>query len=194
MKIYRRDVLIVSFLINAALFSFLFFSSNVTDRQDALKKTATQTQSNTEAIAKTETPAPAASLSQRSIVSQAHPEYRTIIVKEGDFLAKIARKHQTSVDKIIKMNQLQSHRLKPGQELKLPLEAPSPVASTQNTAPSSAQSAPLQQEEYYTVQSGDNPWLIAKKHKVSLKNLLQINNLNDESAKNLKVGDKIRIR
>lgn len=194
MKIYRRDVLIVSFLINAALFSFLFFSSNVTDQRNLSKIKASQTQSDIETVAKTETPTPTASTSQRSIASQANPESRTIIVKEGDFLAKIARKHQTSVDKIIQMNQLQSHRLKPGQELKLPLEAPSPIASTKNTAPSIAQSEPLQQEEYYTVQSGDNPWLIAKKHKVSLKNLLQINNLNDESAKNLKVGDKIRIR
>ncbi len=39
----------------------------------------------------------------------------------------------------------------------------------------------------YVVQSGDNPWLIAKNHGISLEALMAANKIKD--AKNLKIGD-----
>ena len=45
--------------------------------------------------------------------------------------------------------------------------------------------------EEYVVQSGDNPWLIAKNHGVSLPTLLKINDIKD--AKKLKVGDVLKL-
>jgi LysM repeat protein len=45
----------------------------------------------------------------------------------------------------------------------------------------------------YTVQSGDNPERIARRHRVRLSDLLKINNLNEEQAKNLKVGQVLYI-
>lgn len=43
----------------------------------------------------------------------------------------------------------------------------------------------------YVVKSGDNPWLIAKNHGVSLQSLLELNDIKD--AKNLKVGDVLKL-
>ena len=43
----------------------------------------------------------------------------------------------------------------------------------------------------YVVQSGDNPWLIAKNHGVTLQALLEVNDIKD--AKNLKVGDILKL-
>jgi len=48
--------------------------------------------------------------------------------------------------------------------------------------------------DFYIVRSGDNPWTIAKKFGISFEHLLTLNNLDDVSAKNLKIGQTIRIR
>lgn len=49
-------------------------------------------------------------------------------------------------------------------------------------------------EEWYTIKSGDNPWKIAKTQKIKFDDLLKLNGLNEERARNLKPGDRIRIR
>jgi LysM repeat protein len=55
--------------------------------------------------------------------------------------------------------------------------------------------APAQTEVvYYTIKGGDNPWKIAKQYGVNVDDLLKLNGLNDERAKNLKPGDKIRVK
>ncbi|MGR3912496.1 MAG: LysM peptidoglycan-binding domain-containing protein [Candidatus Rhabdochlamydia sp.] len=105
---------------------------------------------------------------------------REVIVKKGDVLEKIARHHLVTVSDIIELNQLSSTNLKIGQVLKIP-------ASTK-------QSAPVKEEGYYTVKAGDNPWMIAVKHRMKVEDLLKLNHLNEESAKRLKAGDKIRIQ
>jgi LysM repeat protein len=43
----------------------------------------------------------------------------------------------------------------------------------------------------YTVQAGDNPWSIAKKHGVKLEDLLKANEIKD--PKNLKIGDVLKL-
>ncbi|MDF1738014.1 MAG: LysM peptidoglycan-binding domain-containing protein [Verrucomicrobiales bacterium] len=48
------------------------------------------------------------------------------------------------------------------------------------------QAAPEGPKEY-VIQSGDNPWLIAKNHGISLEALMAANKIKD--AKNLKIGD-----
>lgn len=61
------------------------------------------------------------------------------------------------------------------------------------TAPQSApQSVP--KEQFYTVRSGDNPWTIARKFHISFEKLLELNNLNESKARNLKIGQKLKIR
>lgn len=114
-----------------------------------------------------------------------------VTVKKGDSLAKIAKAHNTSVEEIVKHNQLQGSFLKIGQVLKLP-EKKSAV-SKQAPIPAfeeKAESSPV----YYTVKSGDNPWGIAVKHHMKMEELLKLNQLNEEKARRLKPGDRLRIR
>ena len=49
-------------------------------------------------------------------------------------------------------------------------------------------------DQYYTIKSGDNPWKIARQYNVGFEDLLKLNNLDEEKARNLKIGDKIRVR
>ena len=113
-------------------------------------------------------------------------------VKKGDSLEKIAKAHHTTVDEIIRLNQLPSSFLRVGQTLKLPAErtihgtakAKSPVVEHRADG----------QPEYYTVKVGDNPWTIAMKHHMKVDELLKVNGLNEEKARRLKPGDRLRIR
>lgn len=115
---------------------------------------------------------------------------REMLVKKGDTLEKIAKAHKTTVDEIIKLNRLPSSFLRVGQTLKLPAEraVARPTAKTIEK--------PVQQEgpDYYTVKVGDNPWTIAMKHHLKVEELLKLNGLNEEKARKLKPGDRLRIR
>lgn len=53
---------------------------------------------------------------------------------------------------------------------------------------------PVEKPEFYTVQNGDSPWKIAKKCNIKVEDLLRLNNLDEEKARNLKIGQKLRIR
>jgi len=65
-------------------------------------------------------------------------------------------------------------------------------AETISVAPAPLPVVP--EEEWYVMRSGDNPWKVAKTHKIKFDDLLKLNGLNEERARNLKPGDRIRIR
>lgn len=112
-----------------------------------------------------------------------------VVVKKGDTLEKIAKAQKTTVDEIIKTNHLPSSFLRVGQVLKIPAARAS-VQVAKGKAPEKAESAP----DYYTVKVGDNPWTIAMKNHIKVDELLKMNALNDEKARKLKAGDRLRIR
>ncbi|MBU6383260.1 MAG: LysM peptidoglycan-binding domain-containing protein [Verrucomicrobia bacterium] len=109
-----------------------------------------------------------------------------VVVKKGDSLEKIARANRVSVDEIIKLNHLPSSFLKIGQVLKLPTEKALPKVSESKALESNP--------EYYTIKVGENPWAIAQRHHMKLDELLKLNGLNEEKARKLKAGDRLRIR
>jgi LysM repeat protein len=111
-----------------------------------------------------------------------------VVVKKGDTLEKIAKAQKTTVDEIIKLNHLPSSFLRVGQALRMPPEKP--VA----THVASAQPVDKGGQDYYTVKVGDNPWTIAMKNHIKVEELLKLNALNDEKARKLKAGDRLRIR
>lgn len=118
--------------------------------------------------------------------------YVEVTVKRGDVLSKIAQSNHTTVESIKKANRLNSEKLSIGQVLRVPVGAPKkPIAAIAPVAPL-APSLPTE-PEYYVVKSGDNPWKIAKQFHVKFEDLLKLNNLDEEKARNLKVGDKIRV-
>lgn len=115
-----------------------------------------------------------------------------ITVKKGDSLDKIARGNGTTIEAIKELNKLKSERLSIGQQLKVPVGSKKAVTaspSVKKIDPKESANA-----EYYTLKSGDTPWKIAKQQHVSMEDILRLNQLNEEKARNLKVGDKIRIR
>ncbi len=128
-------------------------------------------------------------------VNQSAPEQKQtqnveVTVKKGDVLEKIARQHKTTVDAILKANNLSSVKLKIGQVLKVPSgQKSSATVTAKASTPSASNDA-----KYYTVKNGDNPWTIAVKNRMKVEDLLKLNNLNEEKARKLKPGDKLRIQ
>ncbi|MBS4169006.1 LysM peptidoglycan-binding domain-containing protein [Parachlamydia sp. AcF125] len=124
--------------------------------------------------------------------------YTEIKVKRGDFLEKIARAHGTTIKAIMQANGLSSERLNVGQILRIPppTKPIETVAETPKTnfPQEKKNSSTGEESPYYIVQRGDNPWKIAKKFQVGFEDLLILNDLDEEKARNLKVGDKLRVR
>lgn len=113
-----------------------------------------------------------------------------ITVKKGDSLDKIARANGTTIEAIKRLNQLKNEKLSIGQQLRVPVgfKKSNPIAVEPVKTQESSEAV------YYTIKSGDNPWKIAKQLRIDMEDLLRLNNLNEEKARNLKVGDKIRVR
>lgn len=110
-----------------------------------------------------------------------------VTVKKGDSLEKIAKGCSVSVEDLMQMNHLANSALKVGQILKIPSEK-MPVAAVK------PKQIAVQTPDYYTVKVGDNPWTIAMKHHMKVEELLRVNSLNEEKARKLKPGDRLRIR
>lgn len=117
-------------------------------------------------------------------------------VKKGDMLAKIAKANGTTVKAIKEANHLLNDHLKVGQVLKVPTGTVSMTAnnSSSQSAPSDTLMKGNDNAQYYIVQSGDNPWKIAKKFHVKFEDILKLNSMTEEKAKNLKVGQEIRVK
>ncbi len=113
-----------------------------------------------------------------------------VTVKRGDTLDKIAKANHTTVDEIIKLNQLPGSFLKIGQVLKMPEPKETVIVSAKPAIERPVTQGP----EYYIVKAGDNPWGIAMKHHMKLEELLKLNHLNEERARKLKPGDRLRTR
>ena len=83
------------------------------------------------------------------------------IVKSGDSLYSIARKYNTTVDELKKLNNLSSNILSIGQVLKIP----STSGTNNNTS------------NIYIVKSGDSLYSIARKYNTTVDELKKLNNL-----------------
>lgn len=119
-----------------------------------------------------------------------------ITVKRGDVLEKIARANGTTVEQIRTLNQLKNDRLTVGQTLFVP--ASTEKKTLQQAKPETKnlteKKNSVDEVEYYVIKSGDNPWKIAKQYHVKFEDLLKLNHLDEEKARNLKIGDRIRVK
>lgn len=99
--------------------------------------------------------------------------YVSYTVVAGDNLYSIAKKYDTSVDELKKVNGLASNLLSIGQVLKIPMEVNFP-------------------DEYdtYIVKSGDTLYAIAKKYDMSVEELKWLNNLTNN---NLSIGQVLKV-
>lgn len=80
----------------------------------------------------------------------------TYIVKAGDTLWNIAKRYNTTVEKLMDLNNLSTDLIMIGQQLTVP---------NNNT---------------YVVKAGDTLWNIAKRHNTTVENLMRLNNLTSD--------------
>ncbi len=105
---------------------------------------------------------------QRRLVPSRQTQH---VVRPGESLWVIARRYSVSVAEIQRWNQLgQSTTIRPGQSLSIRADAPEPASA-----------APTQATRY-TVRNGDSLWVIARRLRVSLADLMRWNNLNENSV------------
>lgn len=117
----------------------------------------------------------------------------TYVVQRGDTPERIARKHKVRLSALMSANNLtedSARKLQIGQKLVIP--GGSGIAKSGKTEKKSA-AAPVATESKaekgkYKVQRGDTPERIARRHKVRVRELLAANNLNDDSARKLQIG------
>lgn len=127
-------------------------------------------------------------------------EYVEVKVKKGDVLEKIAKANKTTVSAIKSANNLQNERLSIGQVLKIPLKQEASPFAAPSVKKQEIKSVPIKEVNssseavYYIVKSGDNPWNIAKQFGVKYDDILHWNHLDEEKARNLKIGDRIRVK
>lgn len=207
----RRDTIIVAVLINTGLLLILFVTA-INTKEDSLgifqdpiameekvqnlDITPQESESKSTAALAFEKPnddSQALALKKETLeeendapLAQAAGDFVEVSVKRGDVLEKIARSNGVTVSEIMKANSLVDSRLDIGQVLKIPLKKEAPQTALQEEN--------KDDELYYTVRSGDNPWLIAMRNRIDLEELLKINNLDEKKARFLKPGDKLRIR
>lgn len=118
-------------------------------------------------------------------VNEDSHQYTTVVVKKGDFLERIAKANHTTVAVLMQINDLSSTQLKIGQVIKVP------VSDKVEANPQVKVSNP---NDYYIVKEGDSPWGIALRNGIRLNDLLQMNDLDEQKARKLRPGDRLRIR
>ena len=96
----------------------------------------------------------------------------TYTVQSGDTLYSIARRYNTTVDEIKRINNLTSDILSIGQVLRIPTNSINDITT-------------------YTVQSGDTLYSIAKRYNITVDELKRINNL---STNMISIGQVLKIR
>jgi LysM repeat protein len=111
---------------------------------------------------------------------------KTYKVRRGDTLEKIARRFGVSVGALAQANHLDADELPAGKRLIIPGKPPAAIAVKPDSAVRAAGPAPTT----YRVRRGDSLWDIAKRFGVTVKELMDFNNL---SSHIVAVGTVIRI-
>ncbi len=115
------------------------------------------------------------------------PQPTTYKVQKGDTLYSISQKFNTTVDEIKRLNNISSNNIYINQDLYIP---------STNTLPSTPLPIPPinddENEEYseYIVQKGDSLWKISRDYNISVKDLIELNNL---TTTTLQIGDKLLV-
>lgn len=115
-----------------------------------------------------------------AIIDYIKPDNGGYIVKSGDTLYSIAKKYNTSIDNIKKLNNLSSNNLSIGQVLKI----------ESDTLVNKDEQINKDTPNTYIVKSGDTLYSIAKKFNISVDNLKLMNNKNNNL---ISIGEELKI-
>lgn len=103
------------------------------------------------------------------------------VVKPGDSLHTIARRHNLTVDTLKQRNGLVSNNLKPGQRLFLTSSTATPATTRRSDLPPA---------DTHVVKPGDTLYGIARRHGMALDDLKRINDL---TGSQLKIGQRLAL-
>ena len=139
------------------------------------------------------TPAPAP-----TPVTAATPEYTIYVVQSGDYLAKISKKFNVTIDSIKRLNpSIKKDVVWVGQKLKIPGKVEVPAAAAAPAAAAVVKTSAKKSFTPYTgatkeyvVKSGDTLGAIAYGNGISIRQLKELNGLDKDT---LRVGQKLRI-
>lgn len=107
----------------------------------------------------------------------------TYQVKKGDTLEKIAKKYNVSVEELKKVNNITDEKkIREGLKLKIPVKSSKSEKHNKNKK--------VAVEETYTVKKGDTLETIAKKYGLTVKEIMDYNNMRDEK---IFAGDELKI-
>ena len=126
------------------------------------------------------------------------PEYTVYIVQRGDYLAKISKKYNVTINSIKRLNNLKDDNIRIGQKLKLPgkLEIgeqkvpEGAFAKDTKTTAKKPYAAYTGATKEYVVKSGDTLGAIAYGNGINIRQLKELNGLTSDS---LKIGQKLKI-
>jgi len=126
------------------------------------------------------------------------PEYTVYIVQRGDYLAKISKKYNVTINSIKRLNNLKDDNIRIGQKLKLPgkLEIgeqkvpEGAFAKDPKAAAKKPYAAYTGATKEYVVKSGDTLGAIAYGNGINIRQLKELNGLASDS---LKIGQKLKI-
>lgn len=112
------------------------------------------------------------------------------VVKQGDTLYDIARLHGMSVAELKRLNGLRGNRLKLGQKLALNRAAAPPATQSvaKKAAPAAAKASAG--KDIHVVRKGDTLFTIARRHRLTVDELKQLNSL---SSSRLKIGQRLAL-
>ncbi len=114
-----------------------------------------------------------------------------IEVQRGDTLYGLSKRHNVSLNELMRVNNLTNPNLKPGQKLALPSGK---VVARPRPAPSptvAAVPAPADWTGSYTIKAGDSLYNIARQNKVKLDDLQRYNGIAD--VRRVKPGTVLKI-
>ncbi len=123
--------------------------------------------------------------------TEAPTSIKNYTVRADDTLYKIALKFGTSAKAIKDLNQMATNEIRIGQDLLIPMNEN--TETTRGIAGSTESQKQNQQEnkivyQYYTIEAGDNLIKIANKHKITVSQLKEWNQLTNDT---IRIGQKL---
>ena len=141
------------------------------------------------------------SVDAKNASPQASSSSGTYIVKKGDTLGRIARRHKVKLSALMAANNMDeqaARRLRIGTKLVIPAGGKASAVSNgskeksakaEKNAPAPAVTA----DGKYTIKSGDTPERIARRFKIKLNDLMKANNMDEQAARKLQIGQQLVI-
>jgi len=128
----------------------------------------------------------------------AEPAYTEYVVQNGDYLAKISKRFNVTLDSIRRLNpSIKKDIIRIGQKIKIPgkvdvgaQKAPAKVTAKAAAPKKSGSAAYAGETKEYVVKSGDTLGSIAYGNGINIRQLKQLNGLTKDT---LKVGQKLMI-